>query len=315
MFPAEVFSNSKRAMANLQKGIVDWVKFKYKLDLKPTGATETAAKQVTEVRPFCAMRFTAMKTTTAFPVGFGSPEQEKAFFAWVAGAEKSADEMAEIQKDAEKEFCKVVYNAAEVELTDKQVKIEPNSMLAVPQKALFGWASVMVEKVVTLTFTANDKEISFVFPLFDKKFYEQKSVDSFGFATNSRMLVVDDSATSRKLSRHALNLAGYINVDECEDGEAAFKKMAGSSPQIALLVADWHMPNMSGIELLKKIRRDKELKGSPVILVTGEQNATEVTEAIKEGVNGFVVKPFQMETIYKAMKKAGTVAGALKKAA
>lgn len=313
MFPAEVLSNHKAAWAFLQKSIADWVKVKYQLDLSPKGASESPGV-ITEVQAFCAMRFAHKKTSVAYPVGFGSPDQQKTFLNWVAKAEKSADEMAELQKEVEKDLCKVLYNTVEAVLGEKQVKLEAGTMLCMPQKSLFGWANVTVSKTLTLTFAAGGKDISFVLPLFDKKFYEEKTMESFGFNVNARILVVDDSATSRKLSRFALNLAGYMNVDECEDGDAAFNKLASSTPRIEFLVADWHMPNMSGFDLLKKVRADKELKATPVVLVTGEQNAQEVTDAIKAGVNGYVVKPFQPEVLYKSMKKAGTPPAAKKAA-
>lgn len=313
MYPIETLWNSKRAMASLQKGIIDWVKFKYKLELTAKALAENTS--LAEFTPFCALRFSVNKNPTAFPVGFAKPEQFDAFLEFV-GADKGADEIADLQKEVEKDLAKVIFNVVEVEMADKQLKADAGSMLTVTQKSLFSWASVTTEKSITLTFQAGEQEFAFTFPIFDKKFYEEKTMDSFGFPSATRIMVVDDSPTSRKLSRLALSMAGYTNVDEAADAPSAFQKLATSSPKFSFVVADWHMPNMSGLDLLKKIRADKEMKSTPVILVTGEQNAQEVAEAIKVGVNGYVVKPFQHDTFYKMMKKAsGTAATAPKKAA
>lgn len=314
MYSSELFWKKKRAMEILQGYVVDLVKSKYGVDILARGVTERTTPQPKETFNFCALRFTALKASTLFPIGMGKLTQMDAFLNFLASGGKAAADPDEMVKELEKDFVKVLHACVESELEDQQIKIEPNSMLCIPQKSLYGWANVAVENSMVMTFQGGGTVFEFVLPTFDKKFYEQKTADFFGFPVAARILVVDDSATSRKLSRHALALAGYTNIDETPDGESSYNKLSTSSPPFALVVADWHMPVMSGLDLLKKIRQDRELKSTPVILATGEQNAQEVTVAIKEGVSGYVVKPFQPETLYKAMKKASGVV-AQKKAA
>jgi len=162
----------------------------------------------------------------------------------------------------------------------------------------------MASKSIRFPFTTPKGDLVIEIPLFDMVQQQKQISEFYGFPETTRILVVDDSSTSRKLSRHHLSAAGYLNVDESVDGQAALSKLLGSRPPFELVVADWHMPNMTGLELLKKIRSIPELKHLPVILVTGEKNKDEIAMAIKEGVSGYVVKPFEGETLHKALKRA-----------
>ncbi|MBF0362020.1 MAG: response regulator [Oligoflexia bacterium] len=119
----------------------------------------------------------------------------------------------------------------------------------------------------------------------------------------TRILVVDDMPTSRKIVKKYLSEIGYNLVDEATDGEMAWTKILGSNPQYGLIIADWHMPNISGLDLLKKVRAKDEYKNLPFILVTGERKQNEIKEAINCGVTNYVVKPFQAETLFKAVEK------------
>lgn len=111
-----------------------------------------------------------------------------------------------------------------------------------------------------------------------------------------RILLVDDSTTMRRIQKNTLAKLGFENVLEAEDGVDALKKLAGEGP-FDLVLMDWNMPNMTGIEALKKIKADPGLKATPVIMVTSESEKTRIVEAIQAGAANYVVKPFQSETL------------------
>ena len=110
-----------------------------------------------------------------------------------------------------------------------------------------------------------------------------------------KILTVDDFSTMRRVIRNMLRQLGYNNIIEAEDGVAAFTKL--QTEKVDFVISDWNMPNMSGLELLKAIRADEHLKPLPVLLVTAEALKENVVEALKAGVNNYVVKPFTAETL------------------
>jgi len=108
-----------------------------------------------------------------------------------------------------------------------------------------------------------------------------------------KILLVDDSRTIRNIQKNVLAQLGHTEVAEAADGVEALKMIAESRPDLALI--DWNMPNMDGITLVRKIREtDKNL---PLMMCTTEAEKTRVLEAIKAGVNNYVVKPFTAETL------------------
>jgi len=107
----------------------------------------------------------------------------------------------------------------------------------------------------------------------------------------SRELVVYCSAGSRSaFAAKVLGEIGYTNVDEADDGSTALEKLRAG--KFDFVVTDWNMPNMPGIELLKAIRSDAELKDTPVLMVTAEAAKENVVTAVQAGVNNYIVKPF-----------------------
>lgn len=112
---------------------------------------------------------------------------------------------------------------------------------------------------------------------------------------NMKVLVVDDFATMRKIVRNILKQIGFTNIIEADDGAAALSII--KSDKIDFVVTDWNMPNMSGLELLKKIRAEEKAKDTPVLMVTAEGLAENVVDAVKSGVDNYIVKPFTAETI------------------
>ena len=118
-----------------------------------------------------------------------------------------------------------------------------------------------------------------------------------------KVLVVDDSAVMRQIIKKNLKELGFTDLTEAEDGAAGLKKAGESS--FDLIVSDWNMPNMTGLEFLKAVRADGNLKGVSFIMVTSEADKEKIMEAVQAGVNQYIVKPFnavQLEEKIKAIK-------------
>jgi len=116
-----------------------------------------------------------------------------------------------------------------------------------------------------------------------------------------RILVVDDFSTIRRIVKNILKQIGYTEIDEAEDGNGALAKLR--QDKYDLIVSDWNMPNMTGLDLLKAIRADGALNGIPVLMVTAEAKKENVVEAIKAGVNNYIVKPFTAEVLREKIEK------------
>jgi two-component system chemotaxis response regulator CheY len=107
----------------------------------------------------------------------------------------------------------------------------------------------------------------------------------------------------RQIIKKNLKELGFSDLSEAEDGAAGLKK-AGEEP-VDLIVSDWNMPNMTGLEFLKAVRADDKLKGINFIMVTSEADKEKIMEAVQAGVNQYIVKPFnamQLEEKIKAIK-------------
>jgi two-component system chemotaxis response regulator CheY len=116
-----------------------------------------------------------------------------------------------------------------------------------------------------------------------------------------RFLVVDDFSTMRRIVRNLLKELGYTNADEAEDGAVALAKL--KSEKFDFVVSDWNMPNMTGIELLKRIRAEPALKSLPVLMITAEARKENIIEAAQNGANGYIVKPFTAATLDEKLSK------------
>jgi two-component system chemotaxis response regulator CheY len=114
---------------------------------------------------------------------------------------------------------------------------------------------------------------------------------------NMNVLVVDDFLTMRRILKNILKQVGFKKMEEAEDGAQALDMIKNADPPFDLIIADWNMPKMTGIELLKAIRADPELKHLPVIMVTAEAQKSRVLEAVQAGVSNYIVKPFTAETV------------------
>jgi len=125
-----------------------------------------------------------------------------------------------------------------------------------------------------------------------------------------KFLVIDDFSTMRRIVRNLLKELGFTNVDEAEDGVVALQKLHTGS--FDFVISDWNMPNMTGIELLRQMRKDPGLNHLPVLMVTAEARKENIIEAAQAGANGYIVKPFTAATldeklnkIFQTMHKAG----------
>ena len=116
-----------------------------------------------------------------------------------------------------------------------------------------------------------------------------------------KVLVVDDFATMRRIIKNILKQLGFTNIIEAEDGKSALKML--QNDKFDLILCDWNMPEMAGIELLGKVRADEQLKGIPFVMVTAEAQKENIIEAVKAGVNSYIVKPFTAEIVEQKLKK------------
>lgn len=105
-----------------------------------------------------------------------------------------------------------------------------------------------------------------------------------------RVLIVDDFVTMRRIVRTIFESIGFHKIEEAEDGKRALEKLQANN--FGLVVSDWNMPNMMGIDLLRAVRADPKLANLPFLMVTAESQKENVMEAVKAGVSNYVIKPF-----------------------
>jgi two-component system, chemotaxis family, chemotaxis protein CheY len=109
------------------------------------------------------------------------------------------------------------------------------------------------------------------------------------------VLVVDDYSTMVRIIRNLLRQLGFDDVDDAPDGAAALAKMRAK--RYGLVISDWNMEPMTGFDLLREVRSDPQLEGTPFIMVTAESKTDNVLAARKAGVNNYIVKPFNAQTL------------------
>jgi len=114
------------------------------------------------------------------------------------------------------------------------------------------------------------------------------------------VLVVDDYNTMRRILRNLLSQIGFNNVEEAEDGSTGLRKMRERS--FGLVISDWNMQPMSGLEFLKEVRNDGQLKETPFIMITAESKTENVVAAKAAGVSNYIVKPFNADTLKKKIE-------------
>ena len=112
---------------------------------------------------------------------------------------------------------------------------------------------------------------------------------------NLPILIVDDYKTMLRIVRNLLKQLNFSNIDEATDGSMALGMMR--SKKYGLVISDWNMQPMTGLDLLRQIRTDASLKDTPFIMVTAESKTENVIAAKKAGVNNYIVKPFNAQTL------------------
>lgn len=111
-----------------------------------------------------------------------------------------------------------------------------------------------------------------------------------------RILIVDDYSTMRRIIRNLLTQIGFSDITDAADGAAAFAILR-NDPRFDLVISDWNMEPMTGLELLRAMRADTTLARIPFIMVTAESKTENVVAAKQAGVNNYIVKPFNAETL------------------
>lgn len=122
------------------------------------------------------------------------------------------------------------------------------------------------------------------------------------FDPATRVLIVDDMGTMRKIVANACKELGFNDITQAEDGQKAWEAMQSAQPQIGLVLSDWNMPNCTGIDLLKRVRSDGRYSAVPFLLLTAESEKHQVEEAAKAGVDGYIVKPFSAQMLKERLE-------------
>lgn len=121
------------------------------------------------------------------------------------------------------------------------------------------------------------------------------------FDPSMRVLVVDDFSTMRRIVKNILRQLGFTNIVEADDGTTAWETL--NKDKIDFIISDWNMPNMTGIELLRKVRASEEFSDLPFLMVTAEAQQENIIEAVQAKVSNYIVKPFTAETMKQKIDK------------
>ncbi len=118
---------------------------------------------------------------------------------------------------------------------------------------------------------------------------------------NTSILIVDDYKTMLRIIRNLLKQLDFDNVEEASDGSEALAKLRAGN--FGLVISDWNMAPMTGLDLLKEVRADARLKELPFIMITAESKTENVVAAKQAGVSNYIVKPFNAETLREKIEK------------
>ncbi|HJB65371.1 MAG TPA: chemotaxis response regulator CheY [Candidatus Mailhella merdavium] len=118
---------------------------------------------------------------------------------------------------------------------------------------------------------------------------------------NMRILVVDDFSTMRRIIKNILRQLDLNNVVEADDGTTAWEVL--NKDHIDFIISDWNMPQMTGIELLRKVRASEDFGNLPFLMVTAEAQQSNIIEAAQARVSNYIVKPFTAETLKQKIDK------------
>ena len=116
-----------------------------------------------------------------------------------------------------------------------------------------------------------------------------------------KIMVADDSSTMRRIIKNTLTRMGHEDILEAEDGAIAWS-IIDKNDDIDIILTDWNMPNMNGLELVLKVRADDRFKKVPIVMITTEGGKSEVVVALKAGVNNYIVKPFTPQVLKEKLE-------------
>jgi two-component system chemotaxis response regulator CheY len=116
-----------------------------------------------------------------------------------------------------------------------------------------------------------------------------------------RILIVDDQDTVLEILRSILRKLGFRNIDTAKDGAQALQVLRGAIDPYGLVISDWNMQPMTGLQLLQAVRGDKDLAATPFIMITGENTKDRVVAAMQAGVSSYIMKPFSLEAVKKRL--------------
>jgi len=128
----------------------------------------------------------------------------------------------------------------------------------------------------------------------------ETEVESRASIAARRFLVVDDFSTMRRIVSGLIRELGAENVIEAEDGLEALGKLDRNT--VDFIISDWNMPKMTGLELLKAVRADQRFSDIPLLLITAEARKENIVEAVREGADGYIVKPFTSNVLGDKIK-------------
>lgn len=117
-----------------------------------------------------------------------------------------------------------------------------------------------------------------------------------------KILVVDDFPTMRRIVKTLLKQNGFHNFVDAENGEQAYRILQEHG-DFEMIISDWNMPNMTGLEFLKTVRADAKFKHLPFLMVTAEAEKENIIEAVKAGVSNYIVKPFTGQALKEKLEK------------
>ena len=119
-----------------------------------------------------------------------------------------------------------------------------------------------------------------------------------------RVLVVDDSSTMRRIIVNSLNRLGHEDVLEASNGREGLEQLTGAGGAVDLIITDWNMPEMSGIDFVRTLRTVEKLRDLPVLMVTTNAGKADIMQAMQAGVNHYIVKPFTPDTFKEKVEGA-----------
>ncbi len=116
-----------------------------------------------------------------------------------------------------------------------------------------------------------------------------------------KVLIVDDFSTMRRILKNILKQIGFTDLTEADDGTVGLEEL--KKAKFDLIISDWNMPKMTGIDFLREVRASEEYKDIPFLMVTAEAQKQNVIEAVKAGVSNYIVKPFTAEQVLEKLNK------------